>query len=193
MRAMANSAIAADVNAFNAYQQAAILLVDSVLDPALAAIEGQPCVVIAGFGRFGQSILEQLQVRCGGRALTVAILAEDAIRRILVTREQVELSSELTLHTYQGDISHPQIWSDFAETVAIDDPKNLFVMATDRAEDNLRTALWLRRQNDTSLIVARSHYASPFTGAMGRRSGIEFVSVDGLAARAIPQDWIVPG
>ena len=49
-------------------------------------------VILAGFGRFGQTILEELQRSAVNELDTVLIIDKDAQRRVLVADEQMKFS-----------------------------------------------------------------------------------------------------
>ena len=188
---MADTEIASNVVVFNSFQRAASLWVRTVLMPVLLDRSEGSCVVIAGFGRFGQSILEELQTLEGVNIPRVAILAEDAERRILVTKEQVTISSAFEFDSFQGDISNPQVWSDLAGVSPINNPDNVFVLATDRGADNLRTALWLRRQNASSPIFARTNDAADFAATVAAQQSIDVVRLNELVGEFTPRSWLL--
>jgi len=190
MRAMGTTSQGGAINTFNTYQLAARRMVEQEIEPLLDKQHDSAVIVLAGFGPFGQSILERLQDTAAGRIEAIAVLSDDVERRLLVTREQVAISTEIELHSFQGDISHPQVWSDLNDELPIDSPRNIFVMSTDRSEDNLRTALWLRRQTNAA-IIARTRDALPFVREVGVHDDIAVVNTLELAGYAIPRDWLL--
>lgn len=192
MRSMQRAASAHSINTFNTYQLAASKLVETEIGPALDQGSGNASVVIAGFGRFGQSILELLQDRLADKIDSVAVLSDDAERRLMVTKEQVDLTGDFTLHTFQGDMSHPKVWTALDASVSLNTPNIVFVLATARGPDNLRTALWLRRRNSHAMIIARTEMATPFATQVGLMDNVTVVSVDELAGYAIPREWLLP-
>ncbi|MEM1141834.1 MAG: NAD-binding protein [Pseudomonadota bacterium] len=191
LRAMSSTEIMSSIHTFNSYQLAARYLVETEIVPVLDDGEGKTVVVLAGFGRFGQSILERLQELALDRIQSVAVLANDAERRLLVTKEQVALSADLTIHSLQGDLSHPQVWSDLNAVAPMGTTRALYITATNRGEDNLRTALWLRRQNPDAVIIARTDDALPFASEVGLQDKISVVSVGELAGNALPRVWLL--
>ena len=191
MRAMSATETMCSINSFNIYQLAARYLVEKEIEPVLDAGPAKTVIVLAGFGRFGQSILERLQELALDRIESVAVLADDAERRLLVTKEQVSLSADLKIYSLQGDISHPQVWSDLNAVAPIESTKALYIMATNRGEDNLRTALWLRKQNEKAVVVARTDDALSFAQEVGVHDRIAVVSVDELAGSALPKEWLL--
>ncbi|MEO0437724.1 MAG: NAD-binding protein [Pseudomonadota bacterium] len=191
MRAMSATETMCSINSFNMYQLAARYLVETEIEPVLDAGPAKTVIVLAGFGRFGQSILERLQELALDRIESVAVLADDAERRLLVTKEQVSLSADLKIYSLQGDISHPQVWSDLNVVAPIESTKALYIMATNRGEDNLRTALWLRKQNEKAVVVARTDDALSFAQEVGVHDRIAVVSVEELAGSALPKEWLL--
>ena len=72
-------------------------------------------VILAGFGRFGQSVLEAV-IRIAERELDhVIIIDRDAKRRALVVDEQQKIGVNYNRSIIEGDIADPSIWNQVAE------------------------------------------------------------------------------
>lgn len=189
MRAMLSSRVAQSVNVFNGYQFAAENLVRTVVVPQVRQSESSVAVVIAGFGRFGQSVFETLQAQVSDRVDAVVVIEHEAERRVMVTREQVSISTDFELKVLQGDMEDPSVWHDvdrFWDTTRRD---TLFILATNREEDNLRTALWLRRRNSEALIFSRLRRASSFAEEVGVDHNIIAMSPSQLIEQSMPDSW----
>ena len=154
--------------------------------------ETQPkdVVVIAGFGRFGQTILEELQAHAAEEIAMVVIIEKDAHRRVLVAEEQMAFAGDFRREVYEGDISHPEIWRSISEEVELDGNNAVFVLGTGREEDNLRTAIWIRRQFPESMVIARFSKRSRFADEVGRDHGLVSISINELVEDNIPARWI---
>ncbi|MFK7828836.1 MAG: NAD-binding protein [Congregibacter sp.] len=190
MRAMATSPVAGAVTVFNPYQIAAETLVKTIIQPHLSASPGAKGVVIAGFGRFGQSILESLQALDSHCISTIALIEKDAERRVMVTREQIAISKDFELEVLEGDIAHPGVWERLGVRWSIDMGDTVYVLATSREEDNLRTALWLRHHNADSLIIARLGTSSAFADELALDNNISALSLHQLVEESITTEWL---
>ena len=98
-----------------------------------------PRVIIAGFGRMGQIVARIL------RAQGIAFTALES------SAEQVELSRRFGSNIYFGDPSRPELLR-----AAGTDKAEVFVLATDDPEINIRTARIVRRIFPHLKIVARA-------------------------------------
>ena len=190
MRAMENSRVTKVCETFNTYHLAAAGLVRSHLLHRFQETRDKDVVILAGFGRFGQTILEELQ-RCAIEELdTVVIIEKDAHRRVLVADEQMEFSGRYERYVYEGDISHPEVWDRLREDGKVDGDNTVFVLGTGLEEENLRTALWIRRKYPGAMVIARSGKESKFASEVGLEHDIISVSIAELVRDNIPRSWI---
>jgi glutathione-regulated potassium-efflux system protein KefB len=104
-----------------------------------AIADSHPRVIIAGYGRMGQIVARVL------RAQHVPFTALEA------SIEQVDLSRQFGSNIYFGDPSRPELLR-----AAGVDKAEVFVLATDDPEANLRTARLVRRLFPHLKIVARA-------------------------------------
>lgn len=192
MRAMQHTDVAKRCEIFNSYHLAASGLVREHLMQRFLDTSGRDIVVLSGFGRFGQTIIEQLQAHALRELETVAIIERDAVRRVLVAEEQMTFSSGYRREVLEGDISHPAVWKRLRDAVHISsDARNVvFILGTGNEEDNLRTAIWLRRGYPNAMIIARSSKASLFAEEVGKEHNIITVSIHELVERNIPERWV---
>lgn len=190
MRSMSSTRVATAVTVFNGYQSAAENLVNTVAVPHVLQCDTKVAVVIAGFGRFGQTTLESLQNAVPDRLAAIILIEQDAERRLLVTREQIHISTDFELKVLQGDISHPGVWETVSELWDTTCRNTVFILATDREEDNLRTSLWLRRRNAEAMIFARLKRSSSFAEEVAEDHDIIALGLSQLIERAIPESWV---
>ncbi|MEH6568803.1 MAG: NAD-binding protein [Halioglobus sp.] len=190
MRAMENTSVAKRCQTFNTYHLAASGLVRSHMLHHFRETHAKDVVILAGFGRFGQTILEELQ-RCAIDELdTVIIMDIDAHRRVLIADEQMEFSGQYRRELFEGDISHPEVWDRVGREAEIDGDNTVFVLGTGREEENLRTSLWLRTKYPGAMIIARSSKESLFATEVGDENDIISISITQLVEDNIPQSWI---
>ena len=191
MRTMAQTAIARQLTAFNAYHLAAEGLVRTQLLAHFRKTPARDTVVIVGFGRFGQSVLEELQSYAAGLISTVALIDRDAERRVQVAEEQQRITGPYRKEVFQGDISHPQAWRQLEETIDLSIDHPTVILGTGDIRENLRTALWLKRKYPNALIFARTNEASNLAQEIGEEHGINYFSIKQLIEDNIPSEWVV--
>lgn len=175
---------------FNSYHLAAASLVQQRLVGHFATTSGRDVVVLAGFGRFGQTILEELQNHARDDLETVVVMDIDAERRVMVAEEQRRMDGNYQRLVLQGDISHPEVWRSLAQSVDLAQAAPTVILGTGRAEDNLRTALWLKQSFPNAFVFARTNDTSELAIEVGSEHGIQAISIRQLVEDNIPVDWL---
>jgi len=192
MRSMADSKVAQQCINFNAYQLAASALVRQHLLSHFVETIPKEVVVIAGFGGFGQTILEELQQHAEQDIDTIAIIGLDAKRAIQVADEQLQLDNFYKREVFEGDISHPEVWQQLVAKVDLTDSKPIIILCTKSVEDNFRTSLWLKNKYPDAMIIARSYLPSEFAENVSEQNNILNVSINQLVEDNIPKEWLTP-
>lgn len=120
---------------------------------------------------------------------TVALIDIDADRRVLVAEEQRKMQGNYDRLTLRGDISHPEVWDQLQTSVdlALDEPT--IILGTGRAEANLQTALWIKRQFPNARVLARTNHISELALEVGAEHGIHCFSIKQLIEDAILDLW----
>lgn len=190
MRSMAESHVAEKCINFNAYQRAASALVQKHLVVHFVETIPKDVVVIAGFGLFGQTILEELQHTAEQEIDTIAVIGVDAKRRIQVVDEQLNLHNFCRREILEGDISHPGVWKELQNKVDLETTQPIIILCTNSEEDNLRTSLWLKRKYPDAMIVARSYLPSKFAADVSEQYDILNVSINKLVRESFPKEWL---
>lgn len=194
MRAMETTRIARSCHTFNRYHMAASALVRDHLLQQFNASGSRDIVIIAGFGRFGQTIAQELQRSASSQIDTVAIIELDAHRKVLVADEQMAFAYSYRRELFEGDIAYPEVWEQLAGQIPIGGDNSVFVLGTGREEENLRTALWLRRKYPEAMIIARSSQPSRYATEVGEEHDIISISINQLVGENIPRSWFpAPG
>lgn len=190
MRAMENTRVAKACETFNTYHLAASGLVRSQMIDHFRYTEPKDVVIIAGFGRFGQTILEELQRNAIDELATVIIIEKDAHRRVLVAEEQMAFEGGYQRRVYEGDISNPEVWEKVETDVEGQGSNCVFVLGTGGEEDNLRAALWLRNKYQQAMVISRTSKHSRFAAEVGAEQKIISISINQLVEENIPGHWI---
>ena len=130
LRAMQSTKIANQVTLFNSYNLAAKGLVNSVLIDHFNKTNYQDTVVIAGFGLFGQTILEELQMNAGDAIDLVAIVDKEAHRRVQIVDEQQKSGAFYERKIYQGNTTHPDVWRKLTGDIDLSRGEPVVIMGT---------------------------------------------------------------
>jgi len=190
MRSMAESRVAKSCINFNSYQLAAAGLTRKHLINHFLKTKPKDVVVLAGFGLFGQTILEELSLFATKEIDTIAIIDKDAQRRVLVVDEQLKLTKFCKREVLEGDISHPRIWDDLSKKIDLNYSEPIIILGTGSAEENLRASIWLKEKYPNALIISRSHQPSKFAEEIGQQYDIQNVSITQLIKENFPQEWL---
>jgi voltage-gated potassium channel Kch len=189
-QAIAETRVARACALFNSYEVAARHLVETVLIPHIRTTAGCDAIVLGGFGRFGQTVLSELRRHGAECVRTVVVISSDATRSMAEFGEHEggQPAGEVTV--IDGDLSDPRVWA--AARKRCEEHHPAFVLASDDAGANLRTALWLSRTFEGSLVVARGFGASAFAQELSRERGIVTLDVGALLTESLPERWL-PG
>lgn len=190
MRSLADTDVARNCITFNAYNFAAVHLVRHQLLTHFEKTSVRDVVVMGGFGRFGQTVLEELEQHATNELEAIAVIDVEASRRMEVVQEQNRLRSDQRRLIFEGDIAHPQVWRQVRESVDFDLGEPVVILGTGNAAHNLRTALWLKRNWPNCRVFTRTHDASELTRRMAMEHGIESLSITELLEDNLPQAWI---
>ncbi len=186
-------AIAERVHIFNAHRIAAERLYEEHLDHHFEHTAAQDVVVLAGFGRFGQTILEYLQREAGGEVQRAIVVDAAAERLVRLFRAQVPGFERCDLVTVEGDLDDPRTWSRAEDATRDAGVEPVYVVGTDDDQLNLRTAIALRTLHPKARIFVRCVYESAFTAQLARRLELEVLAVEGMLRQALSEhvaSWI---
>ncbi|MGI9287948.1 MAG: NAD-binding protein, partial [Pseudomonadales bacterium] len=190
MRVMADTRAAHGATTFNAYHVAAAGLVKSSMLDHFRKTVPRDTVVIAGFGRFGQTILEELHHHAQGAFDKVAIIDRDAQRRVLVADEELDRGGGYQREVFEGEIQHPKVWQQLAKRIQLEKGEPVIIVGTGDDEQNLRTAVWLRKKYPYAKILSRSLFRSSFADEVGNDQSITTFSIAQLLEDNIPDAWV---
>jgi len=189
LRVLQDTAVVQQCTTFNQYELAATQLVRERLMQRFSDTEHRDTVVLAGFGRFGQSILEQLERHAAGAFSQVAIVDLYAEQQALIADEQVHTEREYDRYTYEGDIDDPEIWQRLLADVVTGDEEPVFVITTGDDQTNLRCAIWLRSKFHNALIISRTLAPSSFAKGVCEEHDVVSVNTSELVQVSIPHAW----
>ena len=189
LRVLQDTAVVQQCTTFNQYELAATQLVRERLMQRFNDTEHRDTVVLAGFGRFGQSILEQLERHAAGAFSQGAIVDLYAEQQALIADEQVDTEREYDRYTYEGDIDDPEIWQRLLADVVTGNEEPVFVITTGDDQTNLRCAIWLRSKFNNALIISRTLAPSSFAKGVCEEHDVVSVNTSELVQVSIPHAW----
>lgn len=190
LRTMQETSLGERCTGFNCYHLAASGLVRDYLLQHFHQTRVKDVVVLAGFGRFGQTILEELQNHAAGEFSTVGLIDLDAERRVLVVHEQGYLSEDYRRVVVQGHVGHPEVWRKLSTSVDLGQSQPAVILGTGSPEENLRAAMWVKQQWPNALVFARTNDVSVFATDVGREHDINSISITQLVEDNIPDHWL---
>ena len=173
---------------FNTHRVAAEHLVRQDLSEHFSSTAGRDVVVLAGFGRFGQTILEVLQEEAAAEVRSVVIVDPQAHRALRQFEEAVGVRSGWTCSVVEGDVADPATWG-LVETglclQAEETGRPIYVLGTDNDEVNLHAALRLRQSDPDAAVIARCFSDSGFAKRLAAEASVDVVGVSGLLRRSL--------
>jgi hypothetical protein len=175
--------------AFSRYQMAAAYLVKEYLIKQFNSTHYRDTVVLIGFGRFGQSLLAELEQSVADAFSKVAIIDIDARRNALISDNEIGGEKDCERYIIEGDIGHPEVWDQFFNEVDITDEEPVFVLSTGSDEKNIGSAIRLRRRYKDALIISRSLQPSVFARKVCKEHNIVSINMTELMEEAIPREW----
>lgn len=190
MRSVQNTNLAARCEIFNTYNMAATGLVHAHLIEHFAKTASRDTVVMAGFGRFGQSVLEELHTHAADEIASVAVIDADADRRVLVVDEQARIGAGYQRLVFEGDIAHPNVWYRLTRAVDLSQGRPTIILGTGQEQNNLRTALWIKHKYPNAKVFARTNDFSEFALTIGNDHDITSISMTQLVEENVPLDWL---
>ncbi len=190
LRVMQDTSVDKQCITFNAYHLAAAALVKDNLIRHFQKTNARDVVIMAGFGRFGQTILEELHAHAHDELETVGLIDVDADRRILVAEEQELIGSDYRREIFQGDISHPEVWNNLEESIDLRVREPTVILGTGSSEKNLRAALWIKHRHPNAQVFARTNDVSQLALEVGAEHDIRCFSIRQLIEDNLPENWV---
>lgn len=189
LRSMATSKLAGRCTVFNGHQIAAAHLVDAHLLAHFRRTEPQDVVVLAGFGRFGQTVLDELQRRAAGAFERVIIVDLDGRRARAEFDDEVGVLPGYVLDVVEGDLRDPGVWREVEARLGSELEAPVFVVGSGVDRIDLRIALGIARRHADAYVVARSEKQWTFAEEVSAEAGIHTVSVARLVTESMPSSW----
>ena len=178
---------------FNSYRRAAESLVDENLLPHFRKTDSGDIVVLAGFGRFGQSVLDQLQQHAAEKFSKVVIVDQQGDLQTMVFADQVGFQDGYEWHLLAENLQHPRTWQRVAEEIDGAGEEPVYILGSGDDSVNIRTALWLSRKYPKAKVLARCFRRSTFAEQISSECDFELVSTADLLLSSMNPKWLGSG
>ena len=189
MRAIAKSSAQAELETFNTHEIAAAHLVKAHLLDHFAHTAPRDVVVLAGFGRFGQTVLDQLQKLARGQFHKVIIIDTMATQNAELFDAQVGFAEGYEVDVKDSDLRDARLWHQIDADGALSGVEPVIIVGSGDAGVNMRTALTLSSSFPKASVIARSFHHSVFAEDLGRSSNLTVFAVADLVEQSMPERW----
>lgn len=174
-----------ELHLFNAHRIAARRLYEEHLVHHFAATGPRDVVVLAGFGRFGQTIFEYLVRQADNEVQRAIVIDVEASRQQRMFEAQVEGTDGLEIVSIESDLDDPATWRAVDEAAAGLDVEPVYVIGTNDDQRNLRTAIALRRLRKDAAIFVRCMYPSAFVTRISGELSLTVLGVEDMLREAL--------
>ena len=174
---------------FNGHERAAKRLVELQLLHHFKRTEYKDSVVLAGFGDFGQTVLDELQKNAAGYFDRVVIVDTAGQRQAATFEEQVGFADGYQRKVLDGDIRYPELWQRVNSYIDLARGEPVVLIGSGDDQANIRVALSLAEQYPNVLTIARNEKQWSFADSLSRVAPIRIVNVVQLVAESMPQEW----
>jgi Trk K+ transport system NAD-binding subunit len=189
MKETAHSSLAQACEVFNGHEFAAMNLVQEHLLAHFRRTPESDFVVIAGFGRFGQTVLRQLQEHARGSFADVLIVDDQATKNARTFKERPGFDDGYRLTILDGDLLDPEVWRRVAGAIGSRGREPVVILGSGSDGTNLHAAFLARKQHPTAYLIVRSFQPSPFTEEIARETRMEAFNLAGLVQNGMPASW----
>jgi voltage-gated potassium channel Kch len=173
------------IHVFNSHRAAAQHLYEHHLRAHFAHTPDRDTVILAGFGRFAQTILEFLGQESQDEVERVLIAGPAASLGLRKFRSQVQPSELLDAKPFDGDLMDPEAWQAVARELGGSTVPPTVLLASDDVSVNLQSALLARRRWPDSRIFVRCQDESSFADELASAHRFTLLPVDSLLREAL--------
>ncbi len=173
---------------FNTHRIGALHLYERFLHPHFEETRQRDVVVIGGFGRFAQTILELLRVTAADDIERVVIVDSQASRLVRQFEADVPLGG-LSRVTIDGDLEDPGTWARVEDTLAGLEVAPVFLLASSNEVVNLRAAMLLRTRFPEARVFARCFHRGSFGESLAEQREFELLAFEDVLREALVEHY----
>jgi hypothetical protein len=173
---------------FNTHRIAALHLYEHFLHAHFEKTSYRDVVVLGGFGRFPQTILELLKVTSADELEHIVIVDKEASKNVRQFSVDVTLDS-IKLSTVDGDLEDPGTWAKVDSVLSADEATPVYLLAAANEVVNFRLAMMLRRQSSDIRIFARCFRRSSFAQSLAQENAFELLAFEEVFHSALQDHY----
>jgi voltage-gated potassium channel Kch len=195
LRVLETSGILDRCHVFNSHEFAATNLVQRRLLAHFEDTAEKDQLVLAGFGRFGQTVLAQLARGAPGDIERVVIIDLHAEQEVRLFDEHMRVDRQhYEREVVEGDMRDPNVWKEVYKHLELERAQPVVVLGSDDDDVNLQVALWLRDRFESDgkhhvKVVVRCHRESAFAVSLAEQCDFELEAVSELIRRGFHPTW----
>lgn len=190
LRAVEATRVARECTTFNTFHVAAKHLVRTELLEWFKHTVEDDIVVLGGFGRFGQTVLGELQEHAGERFNKVIIIDPEVEAMAALFEEQVGFREDHYEHfLISSDIASPDTWKEIEQRFDLHNHTPAFVLGSSNDATNIRSALSVQKMYKETRAFARVSEHSSFAEDLAKDTGVRIISLAALLTESMPSKW----
>lgn len=174
------------IRAFNMHHIAAERLYEHHLAQRFRETEGRDVVVLVGFGRFGQTMLEHLRKEASEELERVVIVDPHAKNAIATFNMQTQ-KADFPVTVIEGDAQDPYVWEQLDDLLSDVPHPPVFILGTDSDTLNLRGAMLLRKRSHRLEIFVRCFHESRFTAQLSLHYRFHVMALEKMMHEALAE------
>ncbi len=173
---------------FNTHRVGALHLYERFLHPHFEETGYKDVLVIGGFGRFAQTILELLRVTAPNDLDRVVVVDANASRKM--RQFQADVPLDVLSHTaIDGKLEDPGTWAKVDASLASIEAEPVYLLASSNEVVNFRAAMLLRGRSDGIRIFARCFHRSRFAESLAEQGSFELLAFEDVLRDALTEHY----
>lgn len=173
---------------FNTHRIAALHLYEHFLHPHFEETGYRDVVVLGGFGRFPQTILELLRATALDELEHIVIVDAEASKNVRQFGADVALES-ISYSTVDGDLEDPGTWVEVDSLLSSHSATPVYLLAAANEVINFRAAMMLRRRSSEIRIFARCYRRGAFAESLARENVFELFAFEEVLQQALQDHY----
>lgn len=173
---------------FNTARIAALNLFDQHLYPHFQETGQLDVLVIGGFGRFGQTILELLGVMASEELERVVVVDREAARKLRQFQADVRLDA-LEFSTVDGDLTDPGTWTKVESILEASTAEPVYLLASREEVVNFRAAMLLRGRSKEPRVFARCFHRTRFAESLASQLSFDLLVFEDVLREALKEHY----
>jgi len=171
-------------SAFSMHRIASLQLYDEKLAPLFEQTDGLDHLVIVGFGRFAQTVLELISVAATDQIKRCIIVAPEASRALRQFAAEVPLD-DFEVVAVDGVPNDPKTWESVAVLFEPSDTPPVILLADADALTNFRIARLVSSLGQDARLFLRCFNSTGFTKSLASQMGIEVLCFEEMLDGAL--------